>query len=85
MAMKPGMWVMAALIVIVGALLSWPFWVDHGFWAESRGMWVVHVALGCLGGLYVAAMFLNTLATLIYSEAECCKPIEERRKPILEA
>lgn len=82
--MNKGMWVMTALVVIGSALLSWPFWVDFSFWAESRAMWVAHVSVACLLGVYVTAVFVRALATLIYSEAECCKPIEERRKPILE-
>lgn len=83
MLSKKSTWVMALLIVLGGALLSWPYHVDHGFWAETRGMWVAYVVVGAVLGLYVAVMFIHVLGTLIYNEAECCKPVEERKKPIL--
>jgi len=83
MLSKKTTWVMALLLVVGGALLSWPFHADHGFWAESPAMWLAYVIAGGILGLYVAAIFIHVLATLIYHEAECCKPVAERMKPSL--
>lgn len=76
-------WIVAIIITIVSGLLSWPFATNHSFWAESQGMWFVHVGVGLAMGLYVAYIFTYVLRTLVYEEAECCKPVEERKRPIL--
>lgn len=83
MLSKISTWVMALPLILGGALLSWPFYADHQFWAETPSMWTAYVVVGCVLGLYVAVMFIHVLSTLIYHEAECCKPIEERKRPIL--
>lgn len=83
MLKKTATWMMALLLVAGGALLSWPYYVDHQFWAETSNMWAAYVVAGVVMGLYVAVMFIHVLATLIYNEAECCKPVEEREKPVL--
>jgi len=83
MLTKKVTWIAGLLIVAGGALLSWPFSVNQTYWAESTELWIAQVIVGCLLGLYVAVIFIHTQATLIYSEAECCKPIEERKKPVL--
>jgi len=77
-------WVVAIIITAVSALLSWPFATNHTYWAESPLMWTLQVVVGLGMGLYVAWIFIYVLRTLIYEEAECCKPVDERKKPILE-
>lgn len=49
--------------------LSWPFWRDYGYWAESRSMWLVYFAAGFLLAVYVFYVFLGRLATLFQHDA----------------
>lgn len=49
--------------------LSWPYWRDFGFWAESRIMWLVYFALGFVLAVYVFSVFFNSLTTLFEHDA----------------
>lgn len=44
--------------------LSWPYWRDFGYWAESHTMWLVYFAVGFCLAVYVFIVFLRSLATL---------------------
>lgn len=61
-----------ALAVIASAAslaLSWPYWRDYGYWAESQGMWLGYFALGFLLAVYVFYAFLGRLGTLFEHDA----------------
>lgn len=44
--------------------LSWPYWRDFEYWAESRGMWLFYFALGFVLAVYVFYIFFGSLDTL---------------------
>ena len=49
--------------------LSWPYWRDFGYWAESHTMWLVYFAVGFVLAVYVFSVFFNSLATLFEHDA----------------
>jgi hypothetical protein len=56
--------VLSALACAVGFLLSWPFWRDFEYWAESPAMWWVYFVSGSLMAFYVFFVFLRCIRTL---------------------
>lgn len=48
----------------VSLALSWPYWRDFGYWAESHTLWRVYLAGGFVLAVYVFYAFLGSLATL---------------------
>jgi hypothetical protein len=48
----------------VSLALSWPYWRDFGYWAESRTMWLVYFTVGFVIAVYVFDVFFNSLSTL---------------------
>lgn len=54
----------AVLASLVSIALSWPYFRDFGYWAESRTLWVIYFTLGFVLAVYVFMVFLETLATL---------------------
>lgn len=51
-------WVIAIVASIIAFALSWPFWRDFGYWAESPGMWWVYFTFGFLIAIYVFYVFI---------------------------
>ncbi len=49
--------------------LSWPYWRDFGYWAESHAMWLVYFAAGFVLAVYVFSVFFNSLSTLFEHDA----------------
>ncbi len=49
--------------------LSWPYWRDYGYWAESHAMWLVYFAVGFVLAVYVFSVFFNSLGTLFEHDA----------------
>ncbi|CAG0938871.1 hypothetical protein GPROT2_00428 [Gammaproteobacteria bacterium] len=49
--------------------LSWPYWRDFGYWAESRGMWLGYFIVGFLLAVYVFCVFFSRLGTLFEHDA----------------
>jgi len=60
---------LSVLATAAGVLLSWPFWHDHEYWAESPGMWWLYVGFGSLLAIYVFYAFLGSLRTLFAHDA----------------
>lgn len=56
--------VIAILASAVSLALSWPYWRDFGYWAESRVLWLGYFAVGFLLAVYVFSVFLDSLGTL---------------------
>lgn len=44
--------------------LSWPYWRDFSYWAESPAMWRVYFAVGFVLAVYVFYVFFDSLGTL---------------------
>lgn len=49
--------------------LSWPYWRDFEYWAESRTMWPAYFVLGFLLAVFVFYAFLDSLGTLFEHDA----------------
>lgn len=62
--------VIAALASLVSIGLSWPYWRDYEYWAESHGMWVFYFILGFVLATYVFYAFLGSLRTLFQHDEQ---------------
>ena len=49
--------------------LSWPYWRDFSYWAESPAMWMLYFAVGFVLAIYVFIAFLGSLRTLFEHDA----------------
>jgi hypothetical protein len=59
-----------AIVASAGSLaLSWPFWRDFSYWAESPAMWLLHFAVGFVLAIYVFVVFFRSLRTLFEHDA----------------
>lgn len=60
-------------LAVVGSVasfaLSWPYWRDFSYWAESPAMWMVYFAVGFVLAIYVFVVFLGSLRTLFEHDA----------------
>ena len=55
---------LAVLGSAASLFLSWPFWRDFEYWAESPTMWLAYFLLGFVLAVYVFYVFLGSLRTL---------------------
>ena len=63
--------IISTLASIVAFLLSWPFWRDNEYWAESPIAWWTYFALGFILSIYVFYVFIGSLRILfLHSEDE---------------
>jgi hypothetical protein len=60
---------LSALASAASLALSWPYWRDFGYWAESHTMWLVYFAVGFVLAVYVFSVFFNSLNTLFEHDA----------------
>jgi hypothetical protein len=59
-----------SIVASVAAMaLSWPYFRNFEFWAESRGMWWLYFAVGFVLAVYVFYVFLGALTTLFAHDA----------------
>ena len=49
--------------------LSWPYWRDFEYWAESEGAWVLYFLSGFVLAAGVFYLFFESLATLFEHDA----------------
>ncbi|MGE0580762.1 MAG: hypothetical protein AB7P31_01320 [Steroidobacteraceae bacterium] len=59
----------AVLASAASLALSWPYWRDFGYWAESRTLWLGYFALGFVLAVYVFYAFLGRLQALFEHDA----------------
>ncbi|MDT3707246.1 MAG: hypothetical protein ROZ09_10490 [Thiobacillus sp.] len=62
---------MSLAILASGAslALSWPYWRDFSYWAESQAMWLVYFVVGFVLAVYVFYVYLGSLRTLFEHDA----------------
>ncbi|NLB13444.1 MAG: hypothetical protein GX826_05425 [Gammaproteobacteria bacterium] len=66
---------------VAALLLSWPYWRDFEYWAESRWAWLIYFVLGFVLAVYVLYVFLIALRTLFeHDELERAERIEAARR-----
>lgn len=61
--------VLSLMASTAALLLSWPFWRDYGYWAESRTLWIAYFIVGFILAVYVFYVFLGSLHTLFEHDA----------------
>lgn len=54
----------AAAATLLSFFLSWPWWRNFGYWAESRTMWAIYFSVGFVLAVYVFHAFFDILRTL---------------------
>lgn len=59
----------ASLASAASIALSWPYWRDFEYWAESRTMWLLYFTAGFLLASFVFYVFMGCLATLFEHDA----------------
>lgn len=60
---------------VIAFALSWPFWRDFEFWAESHAMWRVYFILGFLLAVYVFYVFIAVTRMLFLHDSLISKGI----------
>lgn len=55
---------LSVLASVAAFLLSWPFWRDFGYWAESHAAWWIYFVLGFVLAVYVFYVFIGSLRIL---------------------
>ena len=54
---------------VAALLLSWPFWRDFEFWAESPVAWQIYFVTGFVLAIYVFYVFIGVTRTLFEHDA----------------
>lgn len=71
-----------AIVASAGSLaLSWPFWRDYSYWAESPTLWLIYFAVGFVLAVYVFFVFFRSLRTLFEHDALARLPDDEEARP----
>ncbi|MEO7478722.1 MAG: hypothetical protein ABIT64_05745 [Lysobacteraceae bacterium] len=60
----------SVLACVVFTLLSWPFWRNYEYWAESHAAWWIYFAVGFLLALYVFYVFIGSLRILFIHDTQ---------------
>ncbi|HLQ86775.1 MAG TPA: hypothetical protein VK110_11540 [Salinisphaeraceae bacterium] len=60
----------AILASVASFLLSWPFWRDFEYWAESHVAWWVYFIGGFVLAVYVFYVFIGSLRMLFLHAAD---------------
>jgi hypothetical protein len=55
---------LAVVASLASFALSWPFWRDFGYWAESHTMWTIYFVVGFCLAVFVFVVFQRSLSTL---------------------
>ena len=61
---------LSVLASVAAFLLSWPFWRDFEFWAESHAAWWIYFGLGFVLAIYVFYVFIGSLHILFLHGAD---------------
>lgn len=61
---------LSVLATVVATLLSWPFWRDYEYWAESHLAWWIYFVSGFVLAVYVFYVFIGSLRILFIHDAE---------------
>ncbi len=66
-------WPIWITLAIIGSLLSlflsWPWWRDFSYWAESKTMWAIYFSVGFVLAVYVFYIFFGAVRTLFAHDA----------------
>lgn len=59
----------SVLVSTIGFALSWPFWRDYSYFAESHTMWWAYFIVGFVLAVYVFQVFIGSTRTLFQHDA----------------
>lgn len=62
--------ILAVLASVAAVFLSWPFWRDYEYWAESHAAWPVYFVVGFLLAIYVFYVFIGSLHILFLHDSQ---------------
>ncbi len=62
-------WVLSIIASVVSLLLSWPYFRDYEYFAESRQAWWLYFTVGFVLATYVFYTFLQVTHTLFEHDA----------------
>ncbi len=60
---------LSVLACVAAFALSWPFWRDFEYWAESHTAWGIYFAVGFVLAVYVFYAFISSLHMLFLHDA----------------
>ncbi|MEO7067330.1 MAG: hypothetical protein ABI114_10510 [Rhodanobacter sp.] len=67
--------VLSVLASVLAFLLSWPFWRDYEYWAESHVAWWIYFVVGFVLAVYVFYIFMSSLHMLfLHGKDEATAP-----------
>lgn len=61
---------LSVLASIAALFLSWPFWRDYGYWAESHTAWPLYFVVGFLLAIFVFYIFIGSLHILFLHDTQ---------------
>ncbi len=62
--------VISVLGTVAAMALSWPFWRDYEYWAESHGAWQIYFVVGFVLSVYVFYVFIGSTRILFTHAAD---------------
>lgn len=75
-------WLIAVVGGVVSFALSWPFWRDFEYWAESKMMWNIYFVVGLVLAVYVFYVFIVSMRTLfqhsVIEQSEAAKSAQDK-------
>ena len=66
--------VLSVLACVAAFWLSWPFWRDLEYWAESHLAWWIYFAVGFVLAVWVFCMFIGSLRILFLHDTQATPP-----------
>lgn len=69
------------ILSIVSFLLSWPYWRDFEYWAESHTAWMIYFIVGFLLAVYVFYAFIGSTRILFLHDAETKEVDSDQETP----
>ena len=61
---------LSVLACAAAFLLSWPFWRNFEYWAESRVAWWIYFGAGFVLAVYVFYVFIGSLRILFVHDTQ---------------
>lgn len=72
----------SVLACVAALLLSWPFWRDFEYWAESQIAWLIYFTVGFVLAVYVFYVFIGSLRMLFQHDADEKRAAAEQEKTL---
>ena len=60
----------SVLACVLAFFLSWPYWRDFEYWAESHMAWWIYFAVGFVLAVYVFYIFIGSLRIMFMHDTQ---------------